>query len=651
MKKLFVIGAVLLFQVSAFAMKDGTIQENQYDAQQIETALPATFFVEISGLTFRVRLLNTVDSISSVSFFRLEPCYDIDSSEFDPIMFQIPCLNGVYEFQPVFVKNGETFSCPLTDYENIYGYNYCMREIIQEEPIEIIEIDSSDEDDAAEQEIPHIKAKEFNPKIIFNDKDTCIEKEVVGDGSITLMDYSKCDFLQRKLKMQQEEKEPQKKIQQEEVKNIVLPKTIKRHRISLRKIEKIKKDVKKKKCKAWTEADVFTWNDGFKQKVYKDLDISKQARPVDRSFDDCIKAACKDGNDKELEEANLKILQERFGDAFEIFRKDNKKTEEFFACLARGSVDELVTFFIDNNIFNPDEKYPLEENLENLLTTCDMHKMLLETLVHNYVAKESRHNRFWFNSAVKLFKALFGSQKAFIAFNERVLALPKNHPFARICSSIIYSCLTLSGWKHWRKETLDVLKSEYKNGNKIVYLGGGCDVAALIKHGIYDICVIDPLMQEQAPFYTNGWTHLVEGTVGDTIKISAEDDYVVLKRIKQNKNNTVWKIQSKNKKRLGLLEFQRRFCTRADFCITRNKQPVNEVLLLSFNEAYHLGLEKTDGGWGVNINAISHKKKIFVKQIGAISLDILRNIKYFEYQPLFKFISLGASPSNSKNMK
>jgi len=280
-----------------------------------------------------------------------------------------------------------------------------------------------------------------------------------------------------------------------------------------------------------------------------------------------------------------------------------------------------------------------------------MHKMLLEVLVHNYVAKESLHNLFWFNSAVKLFKIIFGSKKEFIAFNKTVLALPKNHSFARICSSMIYSCLTHSGWKHWRKETLDSLKSEYEKGNKIVYLGGGCDVSALIKNGIYDICIVDPLVQEQEPFYTNGWKHLVNGKIGDTIKISTKDDNVVLKRIKQNKNNTVWAIQSKDKKRLGRLEFQRRFCTKADFCITRDKKPVNEVLLVSFNEVYHLGLEKTDGGWGVNINAISHKKKIFVKQLGAISLDVLRNIKCFEYHPLFKFISLGASPSNSKNMK
>lgn len=653
MKNLFIIGVVLLFQVSTFAMNNSTIQKKQCGAQQLKTALPATFFVDVFGITFRARLLNTVDSISSTSFYRLEPCCDIDSLKFDPITFRISSLNGMYEFQPVWVKNGEKLLCPLDDYQNIYGYDYCMREIIQEGPTEIIEIDSSDESDVVEQENLQVAAKEFNPIIIVDDDDapTSIQKEVVEDGSITLMDYSKCDFFQRKLKMQQEEKEQEKKTKQEVVKNIVLPKITKKRRTNLYKIEKIKKSSNKKKYNAWDEADVFTWNDGFKQNVYKDLDITKQDRPVDMSFDDCIKAVCKDENDKNLEESNLKIMQERFGDAFEIFRKDNKKIEEFFACLSRGSVDALVTFFVDNNIFKPHKKYPVEENLENVLTTCDMHKMLLEILVYKYVAKESLHNLFWFNSAVKLFKIFFDSRKAFIAFNKAVLALPGNHSFARICSSIIYSCLTLSGWKHWRKETLELLKSEYKKGNKVVYLGGGCDVSALIKHGIYDICVIDPLMQEQAPFYTNGWKHLVEGNVGDTIKILVKDDYVVLKRIQQHKNNTIWAIQSKNKKRLGLCEFQRRFCSKADFCITRDKKPVNEVLLLSFNEAYHLGLEKRDGGWGININTISHKKKIFVKQLGSINLDVLGNIKCFEYHPLFKFISLGASPSNSENMK
>ena len=153
----------------------------------------------------------------------------------------------------------------------------------------------------------------------------------------------------------------------------------------------------------------------------------------------------------------------------------------------------------------------------------------------------------------------------------------------------MWSNLVGSGWVHWNSECLNALKQESDKNKEIVYIAGGSDIYQMIKHGIYNIRVIDPFFPAQDIYNVDGHNWLITGDIGDTIKFDFSNKEIVMKRtgykkLKENlifalpgknsvhvpKSETTWKLYENNKF-LGTVTFERRCTNQKDFDLQPNK--------------------------------------------------------------------------------
>ncbi len=92
---------------------------------------------------------------------------------------------------------------------------------------------------------------------------------------------------------------------------------------------------------------------------------------------------------------------------------------------------------------------------------------------------------------------------------EKLLQYSKNYPIVRMIYSIMWNYLAGHGWKDWNRSTLAALQKLTKNNGTVVYIAGGTDIYQLLKYGIYNITVIDPMLPSQPDYYSNVWEWLV----------------------------------------------------------------------------------------------------------------------------------------------
>ena len=85
------------------------------------------------------------------------------------------------------------------------------------------------------------------------------------------------------------------------------------------------------------------------------------------------------------------------------------------------------------------------------------------------------------------------------------------HEIAKFLYSVMWWNLAGSGWKNWSAQSLKYLKQRADDGCEVIYIAGGSDIYQLIKHGIYNIKIIDPLLPSQPKYYSEGWDWLIKG--------------------------------------------------------------------------------------------------------------------------------------------
>ena len=189
------------------------------------------------------------------------------------------------------------------------------------------------------------------------------------------------------------------------------------------------------------------------------------------------------------------------------------------------------------------------------------------------------------------------------------------------------------GWKDWHQNCLDALKKEHDQGKRITYLAGGNDMYQLVKHGIYNIDIIDPMLPSQPDYYAEGWLWLIKKNgLGDKIIFNFDKNTtVIMKRVgykefelfdaslstgdtvKIRHSKTTWNLYNKkNMKKLGTITIDRRFARQADLVINKNAK---KALLFSFNEMYFVDAPQSFGGWGIDTSVVKQDTKIFVKQL------------------------------------
>ncbi|MCK4650864.1 hypothetical protein KAT08_01690 [Candidatus Babeliales bacterium] len=284
-----------------------------------------------------------------------------------------------------------------------------------------------------------------------------------------------------------------------------------------------------------------------------------------------------------------------------------------------------------------------------------------------------------FSVANKFFEYCF-YKKTWPMF-EKLQLNEDEHSITKFLYSIMWFHLAGNGWKNWSARALKNLKKEAKNGKEIVYIAGGSDIYQLIKNGVYNIRIIDPLLPSQPKYYAQGWNFLIHPSslagvsyfnldgsllesdkvdekdgIGDIIEFNVDSKKIVMKResfkfigdtlrsklsigkIAQiEKSETVWGIYDWNGKKLGKFTIERRFVGQDDF-----EYKDDRVILISFNELYFISTTINKGGWGINPYRFDKKLKIFVKQLhNPIKSCVSQNMRKAFEQLEFNYIALG----------
>jgi len=245
---------------------------------------------------------------------------------------------------------------------------------------------------------------------------------------------------------------------------------------------------------------------------------------------------------------------------------------------------------------------------------------------------------------------------------KKMLKNSEYYPILRMFYATMWSNMAETGWQHWHKKTLDSLKKLSYSGKEIIYVAGGTDIYQLIKHGIYNIRVIDPMLPTQPKYYSGNWEWFVKGEgknfgVGEELAFDCGGKKITMKRVayKPTKKRftitlsndkeetfcesvTEWHLLDSKKKLLGKIFFDRRLTGQEDF-----SPSTKQALLISFNELNFIAATKEHDGWGINPHKFKDNFVIYVKQLEKpVTKQVVCNIRHEIAQDDFAFISLGS---------
>ncbi len=214
-----------------------------------------------------------------------------------------------------------------------------------------------------------------------------------------------------------------------------------------------------------------------------------------------------------------------------------------------------------------------------------------------------------------------------------IIGTQEHYPLGRLLYTTMWYNLASIGWKEWHASCLDALKKEADKGKQIVYIAGGCDLYAMIKKGIYNICVIDPMLPTQPRYYIPDWLWFVQGQgakrgMGDqlifkfphhniTMKRSYYQEYPEYFTVKLSdsrderikKSITRWTLHDDHGV-IGTITFERRLCTQQDFQLNQNK-----AMLMSFNELYYITNADQHENWGIKPAECADDFSMYIKQL------------------------------------
>jgi hypothetical protein len=269
-----------------------------------------------------------------------------------------------------------------------------------------------------------------------------------------------------------------------------------------------------------------------------------------------------------------------------------------------------------------------------------------------------------FGLANRLFEYCFES-KTFNHYQE-LLQNAANYPIARFLNAAIWYHMVGDGWKHWHQNCLDAVKERADKGCETIYIAGGTDIYQLLRHGVYNIRVIDPFLPTQVRYYSEGWLWLIKGAgddggLGDSVSLSFEKRHIVMKReaysesdkffvkgsnnqvLELKKSVTVWKVYDVKNNPLGVITFERRLVDQSDFAALANR-----TLLFSYDEAVCISSPDMLNGWGIDPTKLSDDVIIYIKQLRKpLTKDVLCNMRVISMMNLadLKFINLASDPT------
>ncbi len=341
-----------------------------------------------------------------------------------------------------------------------------------------------------------------------------------------------------------------------------------------------------------------------------------------------------------------------------------KSMKESFASIY-SMLDNNIPGFIDylkeTDFSRPD--IDREERALHYDFTIEKYKAFTRLLFA--VPDQLEQDEYLFAVANRLFEYSFSDQT--FGHYQELLLNQEYYPITRFLHATCWYRLVGDGWKHWHQNCLDAIKKRSEQGHEIVYFAGGTDIYQLLKHGIYNITVIDPFLPSQERFYTENWQWLLRGNgnapgIEDKITCIFDGVVITLERssftqgetflvklstgqvAELKKSITRWTVRhDKTKEILGTITFDRRNVTQDDFVEGQNK-----VLLMSYDEMIYASIPDMLDGWGIDPSKISPELQIIVKQLRKpVDKKIMSNIRIASLINLsdVRFINFASDPN------
>lgn len=414
--------------------------------------------------------------------------------------------------------------------------------------------------------------------------------------------------------------------------------------------------------KTLTDEQVFgTWitgKNGYCQDVFSDVNLNS----LNQRDDKLVKKVMI------VRHNRLKNKLEHLGSYFDRCFDDNlfkENIDSFFSHTKKlnslidkdvnGFLQHLRVLGICSKVINN-----FERRHKNMDQTVDKYLALMRLLCADGSLFKERQNLF--SLANNFFEFSFYPD-SFSSF-KKMLLMHRYHPQVRLLYATMWNHLVGDGWKNWHRSCIEKLKAEADLGKTIVYAAGGCDIYQLIKNGIYNICVVDPMIPTQVPYYSDHWNWFAKkGFVrsvdrsGDRLVFSFKDKSVYMERTgykEQGKfkftgyNNkkytfpesvTTWSVFV-NDKLAGNVVFERRYCNKNDFVHSDNKR-----ILMSFNELCCVTNVEEGDHWGIFPDQFDENLLIYVKQLRRpLTKNVLCNMTKAD-KISFDFLRLGVSPT------
>lgn len=312
--------------------------------------------------------------------------------------------------------------------------------------------------------------------------------------------------------------------------------------------------------------------------------------------------------------------------------QDIKKHFSKLYSLLQDDIEEFINYLKNNNFCS--QNINKQEEKQTIGLVIKKYNSFFDILF-NSIDGEKKKDEFLFTVSNQFFEFCF-FQKTSKKF-QKMLKDASYYPILRMFYSIMWRHLAEHGWQHWHADALQVLKKEADAGKEIVYIAGGTDIYQLIKHGIYNIRVIDPLLSTQPKYYSQHWDWFIEGEVGEEVLVPHAE--LTMKRASQEKSVTVWQVRDGSGKDVGQIKFERRYANQNDFYSTSKR-----ALLMSCNELYFISAPDEQEGWGIDPHAFDKSLNIIIKQLkNPVSKQVMCNMSYEGNQEEFMFIHLGTS--------
>jgi hypothetical protein len=302
-----------------------------------------------------------------------------------------------------------------------------------------------------------------------------------------------------------------------------------------------------------------------------------------------------------------------------------------------------------------------EEHMLSKNIAAENYVLLMQTLL--FQQDFFKMAKFFLSAGNRFFEYCF-YENTFADYKN--LLLHKNlHSIGKFLHAVIWKYLVSIGWKWWHKDCLDSIKKQCDDGAQLIYIAGGCDIYSLIKHGIYNIKIVDPFLPSQAHFYVNGWKWLIVGDgkrygIGDEIEFIFDDKRIIMERINYKvmgrsfpklstghiveclESETVWKVYNEHKIELGQVIFDKRFCSQSDFVFGPDK-----VVVMSTTEMISSIDVEENNGWGIDVQKLDSHFEMHVKQLRKpINTNVLKHVRFAcENQKRLRFIMLASNPT------